>query len=245
MRRVRDFQQPAREQLILDLAVDIIIKEGVAAMTMEKLAARLPFSKGTLYNHYASIEDVLVAVSCQCMERHRRMFAKASMLPGSSRERFHALGFACRTLAGSPDDELPMIITESLLQQCSGARAQGFRQCHESTMGVFSGVVRDAIANGDLDARWDPEFVAYSVWSIHFGAEDLYTRRVIFRNHSQAAFTDEKDRMVAVFLDGLSWRPLSAELDVDALKDRVLETLGDRKAPGTGTWAREAKEAGS
>jgi hypothetical protein len=48
---LRNTQQNAREQQILDLATEMIIKEGTAALTMEKLASKLPFSKGTLYNH--------------------------------------------------------------------------------------------------------------------------------------------------------------------------------------------------
>ena len=48
-----------REQLILDAARNIINQEGWEHLTMERVAAAVEYSKGTVYNHFSSKEDVV------------------------------------------------------------------------------------------------------------------------------------------------------------------------------------------
>jgi hypothetical protein len=155
------------------------------------------------------------------MDQHRDMFGRASLLAGRPRERFMALGFACRLMTDSPDDELPFVINESLLEEASATRAQGFRQSLATTLGIFAGVVRDGIASGDLDPRWEPEFVSSAVWAVHFGAEDLYRRGVIFPGADIEEYFRQKERIMFALLDGMGWRPLSSELDIPALHERI------------------------
>lgn len=206
----------------------MICKEGVSSLTMEKLAARLPFSKGTLYNHFASREDLLVALSVRCVELHRDTFARVATMPGRTRERFCALGMACCTLEEGSDMDVPVLINESLLAQGSPEKVQAFRHAYEATIGVIAGIVRDAIASGDMEDRWQPEFVAFTTWALHFGSEDLFSRGVIFRGHSDEAFRREQQVMAATLLDGFGWKPLSRELDYADIERRVMAHLAER-----------------
>ena len=58
----RSRDRDARRKSILDVARDAFMREGYAAVSMSAISARLGGSKGTLYNYFASKEDLFAAV---------------------------------------------------------------------------------------------------------------------------------------------------------------------------------------
>jgi AcrR family transcriptional regulator len=65
----------ARRQGILDIARDVFLKEGFAAASMSSIAARVGGSKATLYNYFASKEELFVAmIQDQCDRNHALLF---------------------------------------------------------------------------------------------------------------------------------------------------------------------------
>jgi AcrR family transcriptional regulator len=65
----------ARRQSIMEIARDIFLEEGYAAASMSAIAARLGGSKGTLYNYFASKEELFKAViQDQCDRKMALMF---------------------------------------------------------------------------------------------------------------------------------------------------------------------------
>jgi AcrR family transcriptional regulator len=80
-----------RRQAILQIARDIFLEEGYAAASMSAIAARLGGSKGTLYNYFASKEELFKAViQDQCASKIALMFgdmiAESGDLPGGLRK---------------------------------------------------------------------------------------------------------------------------------------------------------------
>ena len=64
-RKQREFQQ--REQLILDTAQSMLHQHGYAQLTMERIAEAVEYSKGTIYNHFSSKEDMVCSLCCRCV----------------------------------------------------------------------------------------------------------------------------------------------------------------------------------
>ena len=58
-----------RRETILEIARDMFFTEGYAAVSMSAIAARLGGSKGTLYNYFASKEELFSAVMTQHFDR--------------------------------------------------------------------------------------------------------------------------------------------------------------------------------
>ena len=50
-----------REQLLVTTAGQILLTEGFAALSMERLAEELNTAKGTIYNHYPNREELLLS----------------------------------------------------------------------------------------------------------------------------------------------------------------------------------------
>jgi AcrR family transcriptional regulator len=76
MREKVDCARRARREAILDIAREVFSREGYAAASMSHIASRLGGSKGTLYNYFASKEELFRAhVQERCGCHAREMFA--------------------------------------------------------------------------------------------------------------------------------------------------------------------------
>lgn len=80
-----------REQELLHIAHQLVKAEGYANLTMDKLTAASPYSKGTIYNHFSSKEDVITALCNSALRHEISLFKKAELFNGSSREKALAL----------------------------------------------------------------------------------------------------------------------------------------------------------
>lgn len=91
-RREREFSR--REDEFLALSRRLIIANGYAGFGMDRLAEATEYSKGTVYQHFISKEDVVVALACQSMRRRVELFDRAGRFAGRPRERMTAVGVA-------------------------------------------------------------------------------------------------------------------------------------------------------
>ena len=55
-RKEREFE--TRRRLILDKAMDLFQKNSFAGVTLDDIASAIEFSKGTIYNHFGSKEEI-------------------------------------------------------------------------------------------------------------------------------------------------------------------------------------------
>ncbi len=58
-RTLKERQRQEREALILLAAEEVLIEKGYHEMSMDEIAARVGISKGTVYLHFASKEDLV------------------------------------------------------------------------------------------------------------------------------------------------------------------------------------------
>lgn len=88
-----------REYELLVIAKALVVKEGFASLTMDKIAAASPYSKGTIYNHFSSKEDVISALGSQALLHEISLFLRAQSYQGSSREKVVAMHVAYHLFA--------------------------------------------------------------------------------------------------------------------------------------------------
>ena len=84
----------ARETIILDQALVIIRAQGIVGLTMDKLVAKVSYSKGTVYNHFSSKEDVLAGLCNRNMRSVLTLFIRAAAIDACARDRMTAICFA-------------------------------------------------------------------------------------------------------------------------------------------------------
>ena len=175
-RKQREIQE--REAQILNVARSILLTDGYHGLSMDRLAAEMEYAKGTLYNHFPNKEEIVVALALQSMELRRRYFEFASMIRATTRNRLAAIGCACDFFASECREHFAieqMLRNGSILEKSTEIRQGLVRQCEHRVMAIVAGVVRDAVASGDLSlpAELSPEEFVFGFWSLMFGSQIL------------------------------------------------------------------------
>ncbi len=106
-------------QRILDIAVDLFIEQGYAGTSVRDISERLGMTKGSLYYHFASKEDVLTALIAPLVDDIDNFLASAG--PEPTRELVERLvdlldlhGVLLRSLMGDPSVLHGMAIKASM-----------------------------------------------------------------------------------------------------------------------------------
>jgi AcrR family transcriptional regulator len=203
-----------REGELIQLAKGIVKSEGLTSLTMDRLAGLSLYSKGTIYNHFCSKEDVIIALCVDGVKQEIRMMSRAAGFQGSTRERMVALHVAYRTfLLLEPELTACVLVANTpwIIEKASAERVTMFRQLEEQVLGIASKIVNEAIVSGDmiLSPEFTVDSVVFSNWSIAFGVSAL--AEGIHLEHSGASLILLKN--INTLLDGLQWFPLSAAHD--------------------------------
>src|SRR6266498_4946873 len=61
-RSLKERQREERAALILEAAYEVLVEKGYHEASIDEIAARVGISKGTVYLHFASKEDLVVAL---------------------------------------------------------------------------------------------------------------------------------------------------------------------------------------
>ncbi len=228
-RKEREFQQ--RESVFLDLARRLIAESGLAVFNMDRLAEATEYSKGTVYQHFASKEDLLMALAVQSLERRVAWFERATRLAGRPRERMYAITAAEEifvTLRPLHFRSELMIKMDNFSDRASPERRAGLEQLEDRCFALVRGIVDDGVRSSDLvlPSHRTPGNVVAGFIAIHIGT---FTIMRDFARLLQVAIGGDpllalRDQIVT-YLDGLGWRPLSTESDPAPTFRRVFQEV--------------------
>jgi AcrR family transcriptional regulator len=228
-RKEREYQQ--REVEFLDLARRKITEGGLAHFNMDRLAEATEYSKGTVYQHFSSKEDLLTALATQSLSRRVTWFERAVRFAGTTRDRIYALNAAEEVFVKLQPLHFRcemLIKVDDYAERASQERRTELEVLEVRCIGLLRGVVEDAVRLGDLklaDHRSSGDVVV-GFAALHIGTF------MLMHNFSQmlkvAAVADPLRALrnqVADYLDGLGWRPLSGEVDPAAVYRRILNEV--------------------
>lgn len=214
-----------REVDILRIARRQLLEKGFHGLTMESIAEKMEYSKGTLYQHFGSKEDVMAVLSMELEDLRHELLRRASVFRGRTRERVLAMGVALDIIYRlHPDfwrlEEL--IASTAIRSKLKPDRLATMDAKNQRTFSIVLSVIRDAIANGDLQppSGLSPEEVflglvssvrgLYTTW-----AADWWDRSWV------PDFVSTHQKVVNVVCDGFCWRPFSTEWDYAATLQRI------------------------
>ena len=223
-RKEREKQE--RETKILQLAQEMLRDVGYLGLSMDRIAAQMEYSKGTIYQHFCNKEEIILALANEALETRMRMFEKAATWPGNSRERMAAIGAAAEEFVERYPQHFAVdqiIRSTSIWEKTSEVRRDIMRSCESRCMQILGGIVRDALSHGDLELPENrtPSDLIFGLWSLNIGAYTIVTSSDSLNEvgipDPIAALRESQNRM----LDGYGWRPLSTDYDFFSLMDQV------------------------
>ncbi len=227
-RKQRELLQ--REELILDTAQKILHEHGYAHLTMDKLAEAVEYSKGTLYNHFSSKEDLLCSLCCRCVTSLIELFERAFNYEGTTRERFSAIGVAYSLyyqLHPMDAQNLQTIRVNHIREKLSDEKIADMESLEQKIVIINLDLVTEAITNGDLAENDHPiaDSIVFGCWSMNYGAllldqSDVPLTELGFSPRAKMTWSNTQK-----LLDGFNWKPLSTETNTDTLFEKLCNEL--------------------
>jgi AcrR family transcriptional regulator len=206
-RRERRYQE--RDRRIREAAQRLLLERGLHGFSMDDVAAAIDYSKGTVYHHYASKEDALVASCADSCGELAAAFESAAALPGSSRARMAAIAESyCRFVREREVQfrTIPLLHAPTVLEKVEPARRDAMEAARGRCLAVCAGIVRDAVAAGDLPRGVRPEIVTFGLWALMFGA---FMLAELHRPQGILGIADPTEAIRACWaahMDGLGWK---------------------------------------
>lgn len=217
----------AREQELIETALSIMESDGAAGLTMDKVVARVPYSKGTVYNLFSSKEDLLIGVCNAGMEILAELFQRAGGFKGSSRERILALVYAYLLHALLHSTHFMLVVsakTPNLIERTSPKRLAEHLELEQVLLGFMLELVKAGITDGDVKvpAHMTKEQLVFSIWATGFGTIALLAcHEGHCGSRSSLNLEVEVFNSVNLILDGMGWQPLFKQMDDGKIRQRI------------------------
>ena len=215
-----------REAKILAAARPIVVRDGYHGLNMDRIAGELGLSKGTVYNHFSCKEEIVIALAVDTATHRVELFRQAAQFHGRSRFRMLAVAYAAEKFVRSwPEYFLfeQIIRLDSVWEKTSEKRRAVIRNCEMNCMGIVAGIVRDAVANSEIELpeSISPEDLSFGLWSLTSGGYAI----ALTSDHLDALGMSDPYELIRahsdVLLDGYNWRPLSTEFERESVFDQI------------------------
>ena len=235
-RKQRAFEE--RERLVIEAADELLRAHGYLGLNLDEVAARVEYSKATLYHHFSSKEDLVLAVVMRHMEVRRAWFGRAVGYAGLTREKIFACGIADRLVSRHFPHAFPLmqlIRMPSIWGKCSEERKARYGRLGEGCMVQGFEIAAEAAEKGDFEA-WSPppDQVIWGLVSLSMGAH-------LLADDGQREGDENPDEPLEVlfdnyhrYLDGAGWRPFSRDFDYEASRARIEEQLYSKELQEVG-----------
>lgn len=227
-RKQREFQQ--REQLILDTAQRMLHEHGYAQLTMERIAEAVEYSKGTIYNHFSSKEDLVCSLCCRCVSNLLELFGRAYDYPGTTRERFSAIGIAYslyHQLNPLDAQHIQIVKTHAVRDKLTEDKLREMDALERQITQLCMHLVEEAIEAGDIPKvdTHTADTIVFGFWSLLYGGtllalSDIPLQELGFSPTSSLLWNNSQRLM-----DAYDWLPLSRGTDTDELYKKLSSAL--------------------
>ena len=216
-----------RELMLLDLARKMLIEQGYAGLNMDRLAEEAEYSKGTIYQHFSTKEDLLTALALQSLEARSALFSKCASFKGRPREQFCGILLADELFGAlHPHHYRSELIIKmaNLEARASVERRLSLHQIEAQCIAPVSQIVELGIAIGDLILPGNVQAgdLVFAFVTLAIGTETVTLNFSELMEKLKVVDHRNVARHAAhAMLDGFGWRPLSTEWDYQATFDRL------------------------
>ena len=197
---------------------------------MERVAAEIEYSKGTVYNHFKSKEEIISGISCRCMSNLNELFTRAKNYHGSSRERISAVAVAHSLYALLNPVEvqnMQIIKSQAVREKISEDKRNEILKLEQQITGVVIEIVMDALNAGDIAANEEfiPDGIVFGLWTMGYGTNLLHLSGIDFERLGMKQPLDIMWVNTNKLLDSYNWQPVTTEFDANKMRDKLLTEL--------------------
>lgn len=210
-RRQREVAE--REELFLDAALARIQEDGLLGLQMSRIAEKAEYAVGTLYLHFSSKEDLLLALVTRAAQDYLDLLIKAANWNGSSRERMLAIAIADIVFHRRHPDHFRISqysLCEVAWSTASELRRKAFNKANLPSLGIVGSIVEDARHSGDLQSTdQSVQELAVGVWALCSGYGNFAHAEGLLEMFSVSNPHVLMCQQLQTLLDGYGWKPLA------------------------------------
>jgi len=225
----KERERAAREQLMIDHATRLLLRDGYQNLNLDELAEAIEYSKGTIYLHFSTKEDLALAVATRALKERADLFERAATFEGRSRERARAIGFACVQFGLEHRDyfNVEMMLKSASFWEKASEERKRLHSVHGSRcFHAVNNIVLDGVRAGDLPKEGlRPEHVTISLFAITIGSHCAAAQPDLMM---LGAVEDPIKVLRAnqdVVCDGWNWKPLLKDYDYGATDRRIQQEI--------------------
>ena len=74
----KERERAVREELILDHGLRLLLRDGYQNLNLDELATAIEYSKGTIYLHFQTKEDLVLGIATRALKERTRLFERAA-----------------------------------------------------------------------------------------------------------------------------------------------------------------------
>lgn len=220
----KERERAAREELILEHGRRLLVRDGFQDFNLDELAKAIEYSKGTIYLHFQTKEDLVLSVATVALKQRADLFERASKFSGRSRERIRAIGFACCQFAVMCKDYFSIEMT---LKSTSfwGKTSPERRRLHglqaSRLIHTTNSIVSDAIREKELPADIKPSDVTFSLIAVTMGSHVAAMQpdiQMLCAIQDPISIVRQNQDLVC---EGWHWKPLLKDWDYAATDRRI------------------------
>ena len=221
----------ARERILLDTAQTQIQRDGLLSLQMARVAEECGYAIGTLYKHFASKEDLLVALATRNSLDRVELFERAATWNGPTRDRMLAVALADMLIIREQPEHFRLaqfVWTDVVWGAASDeSRRRALEAC--APLGTLvDGIVAEARARGELPASaLAVGAVTMGPWMMTVGMHALVQQQGLVDTDVTGDPYRLLIRQLQYLFNGYGWQPLFDAEDDDALDALIARVSRD------------------
>jgi len=210
-----------RHALFLRTSRELLHELGFHQFSMDLVAQRAEYSKGTVYQHFSCKEEILVQLCNRTIMGLHKLGQRAASYSGRHRERLLAFQVAHELwLEFEPGDiyMLQNLHTDGVLDKVDEPSRVKHHELEVGIIQLVASIIQDAMDDGDLPVgQLNAAELVYGLWSMSYGGQLLRSyqiplKQLGIRDPGRAITT-----LIQTTLDGLGWQPSMTHEQTNAL----------------------------
>ncbi|MBL6750171.1 MAG: helix-turn-helix transcriptional regulator [Nevskia sp.] len=214
-----------REQLFLDAARELVREEGVLNVQMARIAEKCDYAVGTLYQHFTSKEDLLIALATCNIQQRVEMFRRVAEWKAPTRDRMAGIAVADLVFVRRYPEHFRLAqfaFTDVVWHAASAQRRQVALAAGKPLGAICASIVNEAVECGDVQLKGlNPSELTLGPWALTLGVHTVVHLDGLLEQHEVREPYRLLLRHIHNLLNGLDWKPLFDPSDIAELERRM------------------------
>ncbi len=242
-----------REQEIVEHSIQLFSERGFLGVRMSDIAKRTQYSMGTIYSHFESKEDLLIACAHALVEDHRLLFLMVREEPIPAIEQIITIAQGVWLVASRFPDLIEiknLSLMPSVWKRATESRVERYEQLHEELALSIRAMALDAISEsieghealeGEVLERM-ADYLTHGMWGLSIGLSTI-----VQSAYAESQCEDEDEEALIHFfatnyinfLKGYGWREAEPEQVFERCNETSLRLLSQT------TWFAPERAGGA